>query len=795
MLERSYICKLPRIIISGNAKDLIGQLILCRCSAEGVVRKARHTVRNVHLLKGGTVVKCSLSNKGNALGDRHLLQALGNVGLVGLVSACAKDIAKPSNVGILKGRANEGQRDLLEVLTVRKGTKPDDQLLGVRIRNGYLLDTQTHKGIIANVVERLGDRQLADSRVGKGIIVDTLHLARLADRKLIQRDTAVEGKIRDLCDRIGNRDVGKALAPVEGTLIYAAKLIALGKGNRRQILAVGKGIVVDGHHARGHVNLSNGRAIECAVSEGKNIGISQEADLGHSAILKGAKSDHLNACGNGDRARASCRNGNQLASCNIGEQSVNRLVVGICGIHLEGRQVGESNKGVLSDVGHVLRDRQGSEPRLIEGVAHHHKVSTSPRHALKACRIAEGVVIDQRNAARERQSLDVGIRKGLLGDLGQCDARGEGQGRDSALLERRAPQRLQGCGKGHALQGFGPFKSRSLDHRQFPVCRKAQILNRRVGKGFSANELHTCRNCDRLQRRMQEGFRLNGDQRVGKNDVLHRGEGKGTSANIGDLSAKIQGREIQRLGASQIFQKRNAAIGHRGVCPFLGLGDVRHAKVVTANAVVPVLIQSRRHRGGGKIQVDVVRSQEGEAANMLETCRERDVGKTVAIVEGEAADVGHTLRDHDARQTLAEAEGKVVNVGDLGVTKINGGQCTHTLKAVCLDRGQRRTAFKGNALQIVASVKHICRNARQLAVRGKGEGGHVAASLKRSLRNGRHVCGHAEGGQAAIGECMVADARQAAVVAQGNRRKGPAERKGLQTDLRHAVRDLHELQA
>ena len=752
-------------------------------------------MRNAHFFDPGQIIKRRCTNHGNSLGDRHLSQALGNVGRVGLVPARTENISEPGDFGILKGRANEGQRDLLEVLTVCKGTESDDQLLSVCIRNGDFPDTKTHKGVTANVIKRLGDRQLANTRIGKGIIVDSLHPARLADRKLIQRVTSVEGKIRDLHDRIGDRDVGKALATVKSALVNAAQLIVLGKGNSGQIPAVGKGIVVNGHHACRHVHLRNSRAVERAVSKGENVGVGQEADPGHSAVLKGAKSDHLDACGNGKGARASCGNGDQLTACNIGQQSVNGLVEGVSCIHSEGRQIGEAYKGVFPDIDHVLRNGQRLQSGLVKGVAHDHEIRTSPRYALQACRVAEGVMVDQGNAVRKGQGLNPGIRERLLGDLGQCDARGEGQGHDSALLERRTPQRLQGCGKGHALQGFGPFKSRSLDHRQFPVCRKAQILNRRVGKGFSANELHTCRNCDRLQRRMQEGFRLNGNQRVGQDHALYRREGKSSSANIGDASAKIQRREIKRRSTSLIFQKRNAAVARRGVFPLLGFGHVRNAEIVAANAIVPILIQFGRHRAGGKIQVDMIRSQEGKPTDMLKACGKRDVCKPVAIIEGKAANARNTLGDHDACQALAEAEGKVVDIGDLGITKINGGQCAHTLKAVCLDRGQRRTAFKCNALQTFTSVEHIRRNTGKPAVGGEGEGGHIATSCKCSLRNGRNVCRHAEGGQATVGECAVADPRQTAVIAQVDRRKRPAARKGLRLDLHHAIRDHHRPQA
>ena len=273
-------------------------------------------MRDTHFLQTCQPVKSTFTHECNPFADIDLLQALGHVSGVGLVSARAKDIAEPSDLVILEGRADEGHRDLGEFLTILKGAYADDKIPIVGIGYSHRGKPVAHECIRSDVDQRFGCSVItAEARIGKGVIVNTLDLARFGHGYLGQLPTTVEGEIRDFHDAVGQHDVGQILTAVERTLVHALEIVVFGKDHLLEIIAHSKGIVVDRHHAGGNVHCGDTISIvERAVTEGQDIGIVKELDLRQLTVLKGAEADDLDTFRYGEATRPSRRYGNQLAS-------------------------------------------------------------------------------------------------------------------------------------------------------------------------------------------------------------------------------------------------------------------------------------------------------------------------------------------------------------------------------------------------------------------------------------------------------------------------------------------------
>ena len=311
-------------------------------------------MRNAHFGEHRESIKRALSNHGNSLGHGHLFQVFRHVGRVRLVSARAKDITEPSNLIVLKGGTDERNGDLDHFSTLGKRTDANDQFKLLIIRNCNGGQLVAHKCVSSNVIERLGQSKLAGkSRIGKGIVVNALELACLGNRQAIDLFTTVERKLRNLHDAIGQNNIRKILTTVERTLVNTAQAAAVGKGHLGQTLTVRKRVVIDRHHAGGNLNLCQRRAEECPIAEGENIGILKEVHTRQLAILKRAKSNDLDARGNGQFARSARRSCDQLSAVLGDQQTVYFLIIQVVCGHLEPLQVRECHECVFSNKGNV----------------------------------------------------------------------------------------------------------------------------------------------------------------------------------------------------------------------------------------------------------------------------------------------------------------------------------------------------------------------------------------------------------------------------------------------------------
>ena len=363
-------CRIAKVIVFRNCKYLVGQSIDCRTAAEGIGLEHCDAMRYADVLQRGYVIKSAIAYRRDALGYRHSLQALGNVGIVCLVSAGTEYIAKPGVIGILKSGTNERQSDLFKILAVLKRADAYNKLLCIGIGNGYLPDSQSHKGIVTYVNERFGDIELLYSRICECIIVYTEHSAVLADGNSFKRLTSVECEVRDLDDTVGNGYITEVLTSVECALIYSLEMISVSKDYLFKRGTVCKCIVVDRHDACGNCEAFYVLcAEERSVSKGKDIGIRIKSNIAELTVLKCAKADDLHVYGNGIDSASSRRECDQLSAVLTHKNAVNRLIVGVVLVHCKFGQVFKAYKSVLSYIANIGRDIYALESRVIEYVA------------------------------------------------------------------------------------------------------------------------------------------------------------------------------------------------------------------------------------------------------------------------------------------------------------------------------------------------------------------------------------------------------------------------------------------
>ena len=155
------------------------------------------------------------------------------------------------------------------------------------------------KGVSTNVDEGFGSGIItAEARIGKCTIVNALDLTRLADGHIGQPAATVEGEIRNLHNAVGEHDVRKVLTAVERALVDSLEVVVLCKGDGLQIVTHGEGVVVDGHHAGRDVHFGDViGVVERTVTEGQNIRIVKELDLGQFTVLECTEADDLDPLG------------------------------------------------------------------------------------------------------------------------------------------------------------------------------------------------------------------------------------------------------------------------------------------------------------------------------------------------------------------------------------------------------------------------------------------------------------------------------------------------------------------
>ena len=775
----------------------IRQLIFCRRYVKRIVVHRLYAMGNADLLQLFQFIESTRSHEGDSLGNIDLLQALGHVGSVSLITAGTKNIAEPGDLVVLEGRANEGHRDLNKVITLGESTDADGEIPCVGIGNGDGGKLVAHKGVRADVNEGLGGGVIsAEACVSKGVIVNPLDPARLTNGDLGQLSATVEGEFGDLHDAVGEQDVGQIRTAVERALVDALEVIVLREGNGLETVAHGEGIVVDGHHAGGNMHLCDAvGVVECAVAEGQNIRAFQELDLGELTVLKGTEADDLDPLGHRQGSFPARRHGDQLSAVLGHQQAVHSLVVGVIFSHGECGQIMQTHEGVFAHVAHVFGDMDAFQPRSVERVGHDHQfLAAAEGHGFQLLDLAEGVVTYDRHAVGYGHGGNMGIREGLLGDLGHGETLGKGQRRDAAALEYSPSHGSHGCGDDHATQLFGLLKGRLLDGLDLCVGSKGQAFDGSIGKGGASDEGHALRDKHGRQIGVIERLGLDGLQGLWQHDAPYRAVHKRTAADIDDIAAEVHRSQVNSGCTSVVFDDRDVTALQLGVFP-IAVGDhVGHAQIVASRTVIPVLCQMSRQSLGREIEIQILGAEEGKATDEFHGGRDRNLGQIRAVVERVSAQGGNTLGNIDAGQAFAEAEGEIVDVLKLGITEINGYQLAHTLQTVCLDGGQGASLLKSNRFQIGAAVEHVGRNAFELAVLGKGKGGQITASLKRTLGHGGHVGRDTEGRKTAVGEGSVGNTGDPCVLGKGHGPQIPVLGKGVIADLHHAVWNLHGFQ-
>ncbi len=369
-------------------------------------------------------------------------------------------------------------------------------------------------------------------------------------------------------------------------------------------------------------------------------------------------------------------------------------------------------------------------------------------------------------------------------------------GRHGAVAEDGTPQRGDGRGNGNRRgEVFGSLKRRLLHHGQVGAARKRDGRDGRIGKRLRADKLHRGGNGNACQRGMVEPASLNGDQRFGQSDALHRCIGKRTAADGGDVAAKLHGGKVELRSRSEVFENGDVAACQLCVAIVAACGNACHAEIVALDASVPILVKIERQSLGGKVHFQPSAClQECIGADVLRAFGNSNGCQAVATVECISANVLHTVRNGEGGQTLAEAAGKVVDFRQLRVAEINGGQLGHALKAMRLDGGQRRAVFKFDGLQVGRAIKHICADGFQLAVCGKDHACQLCTALKRALCNGGNALWNGDRGNAAICERAVADTRQHAVFTECDCRHRHVAEERIATDLHHTAWKCHEIQ-
>ena len=517
-------------------------------------------------------------------------------------------------------------------------------------------------------------------------------------------------------------------------------------------------------------------------------------DLAQLAFLKSAKTNGFHAGRHIQTAFSASRHGNQLPAVLAQQQAILRFVVGVVGIHRKGGQIAQCHEAVFSNVGHIGRNMQFGQTRVVEGIAHQADAFVVTEGDMPQClQIAERIVVDQCDAVRQNDSGQLGIHKRLLRDLFQLDPRCKGHRLQAASLEHTGTHGCQRCRQGHLGQILRICEGVLLHNRQLPIRRKGQGLDGCIGKGLSANEGHIRWDLHTLQPAALEGLRLDHRQRFRQHQRAHCALCECAATDDGDAATKIHQRQIHMRFRSQIFQNADIAGGQDGILEIAVFLHGFNAQVITLNVIVPVFIQICRQGLRSEIQIRCARSQEGIAADMLHTGRDRQLRQPITAIEGVAANIGQRFRQRQTPQVLAESEGKVINIGQFCITEVDDHQLAHTLQSMCLETGQRTARLKGDHLQIVTAVKHIGRDAIQLAVGSKGKDAQIPAPHKYVLGHGGHVGRHTEAGKTAIGKSTIAQSGQLGSIAKGNIVHLPAVGKGIATNLRDMIRNMNRI--
>ena len=718
IVPRFKINRIAKTIVSGNRQNLIGQLILSRCAVKRMGLQHDQAMGQMDGFERGYLIKTAVSDRRNSLRNGHLSETFGDIRCIRLIAACTENIPKPAVCRIFKACPNERQRDFLKILTILECAKANFQLLGICIGNRDIRNPNSHKGIVSNIQEGFGKCKLPYARIRKGVIIHAQHAARLADGDSIQLQATVECKVRYLQDAVGKGNIVQALTAIERPLIYTPELISVGKRNRFKGRTVCERVIIDGHHTCGNRKaLDILRLIEGSVSKGQNVGHGIKPNAVQTAVFKGTKAYDLHRCGNGIASSPSGRESNQLSAVLAHENTVHGTVVRVIVSHRKALKLFKTDECILTDIADVGRDIHLGQARVIERIAGYvDALAVSEPNGFQGQAIPKCTMIDQHYAVGKGHRRNIRACKRPFRNFGQNRSLFKLKCFYATLLKCGGAQGFHTLGYDNRFEIFRIGKRIVLDDTHLCPVGKNQLLDHAVAESLSPDKFHAGRNLGLLELTSPKGFGLNGHQGFGESDGNRLRQIEGLSSYGNNVSAEIQRGQIYDLVLTHIRHNGNIAAIKYSILEVALLHNLGHANVVGTYAFIPVFVQIRRHNIGIKIEIDVPGSPKCISSDMLKSCGNEDFRERRTFIKCKSSDIDHRFGHADVGEAFTETECKVIDIRHLRISEINADQGSHALKTVSLNRSQRASRFKGNALQMVATVKHIGRNVLKPAV-------------------------------------------------------------------------------
>ena len=748
--------------INGNR---IGKFIAGETIIKGIIIHHAHAVGDIDRLDIRQFPKGLRTDKGDTFGEGHGLQACGDIGTVCLIAARAEDITEPGNFGIFEGGANKGKGNFRKIAAVDKRADANKELFAVCAGDDDLCKPCAAEGVFAEVDEGFGQGQFLYARIGERIAVYAEQPIGFGNGQFGKRSTAVEGEIGNFPHAVGEKDIFQPGTTVESALVHAGEHTAFGEDNRFETFAHRKGVVVDRNDAGGDGDFRQGvRAVEGAIADGEDIAVLVEGNLFEAAVFKGAEADGFQRFGQRKAARSAGGHGDDLAHVFIVQNPVRNRILGVIFVRRKLFQRLQAHKGVFADVGEVGGNMQRSQTRIIEHVAHKAQIRAPAEvDGLQICTVAEGVMVYERHAVRERDGNERGTRKRGFRNFRQRAVCGEGHIRNSAVIKRVAAHRLQRGGDFYRIQ-FPRIGERPLFHYfQGAVLRKDHAFERGMEEGVSGDIFHICGYGNGSKPAAREYVCLDACQRIGQDDVRHRRIIEGISADRNDVPAKIKRSQVDLRLRSAILDNGDIAAVEDGIRPIAARDDVAHADVIPADARVPILLQMQGQFVAREIDVEPLRPVKGVSADVFDRFRKVEAGERRTAVKGVSADIFHRGRKEDVDEIFVIPEGVIVYIRNLRVAEIHAREAAHALQTVRLNARERAALFKGDRAQVFTAFEHIRRNALEAAVCRKSHAREIGIAQKRILRDRGNARGDAERSQTRIGERPVTYARQRAV--------------------------------
>ena len=594
-------------------------------------------------------------------------------------------------------------------------------MLLLRVRDHHGRDLQAAECIIANIDQGFGQIKLRDSTVRERIIVNPFELCRFRNGEFRQAHTAVECEIGNLYNAIGQRDIHKVFTAVECALVDTRQLIAFCKVYCREIFTVCKRVIINRNHACGNSDFGEIlRAVERAITKRQDIAICRKVNFRQTRIFKRAEADHFHRVRKGQFPFQTCGYGNQLGTALVIQQAVVRAVIFVVFVYRERFQLGQANERVFADIFHVFGNVYGRQARVIEHVGHQLHVAIAPIYRGELSNITECVVVDKRYVVRQRHCREFRAHKRLFGDLRQGDIFCKGHLCQACGFKRRRAEIRQGCRKCDRAQ-FSTIGECALFNRsKFAILRKGYALQRRIEERVVTDETHICGNGHVFYLAERKRITLNAIQGFGKNNTRHIRIIERVTTDLRNCT-KIKSRQIHLGRGTQVFDDCRIAVRKLGIFPIPRRGDVRHANVVSLDAVVPVFIQIQRQRTACEIEFQILRAEEGKSADMLHACGKCQRRHVFTTVEGVSADIRQRLGKVERLQARIETECKVIDIRKVCITEVHRLEFAQAFQAVRLNTRQSTALLEGDIYKVFTAREHISGNAFEFGICRKGD--------------------------------------------------------------------------